>query len=484
MVSYLRLHMLSFGISLVALSLVFTGCGDEEASEASAFPYDGAVMGYSVQDRPIIVERFGSKGPVVFLFHTIHGDEVPAEQLGEEMRTWLLLNPNAWEGLQVLFVTQVNPDGYVMDTRYNASGVDLNRNFPATNFEATPTFGPSPASEPETQVIVSLVEDSEPTAIVSVHSPLDAINYDGPAEALAVLAAEESGMAIDQDIGFYPGSFGSYAGIDLQIPTVTLELPTVVRDLDGHLPGLIVERVALEYVWDTGDTGPALSDIVVDLDPDDEYETWILGKSKGERYIVAEQFGTHGPPVLVVAGLDGNAHGVLVAERFRAQILGKLGQATPQRQVLLVTVANPDGLASGSPLNGDGLDPDRSFSQGFEVGDGAGNEPFECLESRLFRDLIQKHDVGSVVVILGRTGRLALGIDGAAGHMAEAVSEITYATPQPFDSGRPGSLAAWAASQEIPALTLSFPMGLRRWAVLRANNVSTAVLAAVQVADL
>jgi protein MpaA len=484
MASYPRLQMLSFAISLVALSLLLTRCGtEEEASDAWVFPYGGAVMGYSSQGRPIIVERFGSEGPVVLMFHTIHGNEVPAEQLGERMRTWLLLNPNAWEDLQVLFVTQVNPDGYVMDTRFNANGVDLNRNFPATNFEATATFGPSPASEPETQVIVSLVVDSEPTAIVAVHSPLDAINYDGPAEALAALAAEESDLTIDQDIGFYPGSFGSYAGIDLQIPTVTLELPRAIPDLEGHLPGLTVERVALEYAWDIGDMAPPLSDIVVDLDPDDEYETRVLGKSKGDRYIVAEQFGTHGPPVLVVAGLDGDAHGVLVAERLRAQILGKLGQATLERQVLLVTVANPDGLASDAPLNGDGLDPDRSFSQGFEVGHGAGNEPFECLESRLLRNLIQKHDVGSAVVILGGTDTLALGIDGAAEHMAEAAAEITYATPEPFDSSRPGSLAAWAASQKIPALTLSFPMSPRRWAVVRANNVSAAVLAAVEVAD-
>lgn len=113
MVSYLRLHTLFPGISLVALCLVCTSCGAEEGtSDASVFHYGGAVMGYSLEERPIIVERFGREGPVVFLFHAIHGNEVPAEQLGERMRTWLLLNPNAWEGLQVLFVTQVNADNF------------------------------------------------------------------------------------------------------------------------------------------------------------------------------------------------------------------------------------------------------------------------------------------------------------------------------------------------------------------------------------
>ena len=188
--------------------------------------YSGVVWGMSYEGRAIVAERFGDEGPVVFLFFTIHGNEVTAEQLGERVRSWLIAHPEFTDEVQVVYVTLANPDGYLAGTRhntnfeFNSEGIDLNRNFPATNFDNTgaPRFGPYGNSETETQAIVAIVEDAAPSVIVSTHSPLAVVNYDGPAEDYAEAAAEASGYPVEVDLGPYPGSFGSYAGLDLTDP--------------------------------------------------------------------------------------------------------------------------------------------------------------------------------------------------------------------------------------------------------------------------
>ncbi len=51
-------------------------------------------------------------------------------------------------------------------------------------------------------------------------------NYDGPAGALAEIMARKNHYPVKASIGYpTPGSFGSWAGIDQNIPTITLELP-------------------------------------------------------------------------------------------------------------------------------------------------------------------------------------------------------------------------------------------------------------------
>ena len=460
------------------------GDGDvgSEAVWPEAVPYDGwealvhagAVLGTTVEGRPVVVERLGSAGPVLLLMHTIHGNEAPAEQLGERTRTWLLTHPEETAGLQILYVTQVNPDGYVHDTRYNVNDVDLNRNFPASNFEPSPKYGPSPASEPETQTIVALVEGADPGAIVTVHSPLDAINYDGPAEALATQASEATGIPIDQDIGFYPGSFGSYAGIDLQIPTITLELPPEVASLADHASWLGVEEVAIEYVRELGGDGAPLDALVVDDDDDDGYEARRLGDSPALRPIVAERFGPRdaGAPVLVVAGLDGAEIGVLVAERLRALLLGRYLPGLAQRPMWLVTVANPDGLLADRPLNNEGCAPAAGFAQ-------AADEAPNCVESEALAALLADEAMAAVIEVRGRAGAALLAADGDADALLAAVKGGWAGVIQETDGGAPGSLAGWAATAGVPALTMWAPEAPEGTQVARAERAALGVLAGV-----
>ena len=73
---------------------------------------------------------------------------------------------------------------------------------------------------------MDLIEKYNPDRIVSIHAPLEVVNYDGPARALAERMSVHNGYPVSGDIGYpTPGSFGNYAGVERSIPTITLELP-------------------------------------------------------------------------------------------------------------------------------------------------------------------------------------------------------------------------------------------------------------------
>jgi protein MpaA len=73
---------------------------------------------------------------------------------------------------------------------------------------------------------MKMIRQFRPTRVLAVHAPLYCVNFDGPADSLAGAMARASGYPLKPSIGYpTPGSLGSYAGIDLRLPTITLELP-------------------------------------------------------------------------------------------------------------------------------------------------------------------------------------------------------------------------------------------------------------------
>jgi protein MpaA len=142
------------------------------------------------------------------------------------------------------FLPAVNPDGLLdgQAVRQNASGVDLNRNFPSQDWDTAAieywrnNTGENPrrypgqeaASEPEVRWLIEQIEKFEPEVIVSVHAPYHLLDFDGPSQA-----PDKIGDLYLHQLGVYPGSLGNYAGLDLGIPVVTLELPSA-----GIMPSL------------------------------------------------------------------------------------------------------------------------------------------------------------------------------------------------------------------------------------------------------
>ncbi len=183
-----------------------------------------SIAGKSIENRPIVYSVLGQGTDVIFILAAIHGNERAGIPLVHRLDRYLQQNPQLLERRRVVLLPISNPDGVARNSRYNASGVDLNRNFATANRINSSRFGRRPLSEPETRVIEQLIRQYAPDRIVSIHQPLACIDYDGPSRALANRMARYCNLP-PKKIGAKPGSLGSYAGVTLGIPTITLELP-------------------------------------------------------------------------------------------------------------------------------------------------------------------------------------------------------------------------------------------------------------------
>ena len=162
------------------------------------------------------------KNPSVLIIGCFHGDEPQGKFLIEE---YLKENPDT----RILFIPCLNQYGFENKTRTNSNGVDLNRNFPTANWELTQRNeffgGDSPASEQETKFVIETIEKYNPKVILTLHAPFKIVNYDGDAEELAQKISEIINYPVEPSVGYpTPGSFGTWAGIERKIPTITLEL--------------------------------------------------------------------------------------------------------------------------------------------------------------------------------------------------------------------------------------------------------------------
>ena len=195
---------------------------------------DGTVrrfFGQSVQGTPLEVVRLGTGSNHTLFLGVFHGDEPAGEVALDRLIEYLVKKPETLAGQSVSICTVVNPDGLRAGTRVNARKVDLNRNFPAKNWDGEGNGtrywgGPKAGSEPETKALLSLLESTQPDKIVTIHAPLHNVNYDGPAAELAKRMSRLNGYPVEPDIGYpTPGSFGNYIGRERKVPTITLEFP-------------------------------------------------------------------------------------------------------------------------------------------------------------------------------------------------------------------------------------------------------------------
>ncbi len=187
-------------------------------------PIEKYNIGTSVQGRPISCNVLGQGQDVTLIVATIHGNEPAGSVLARQTADYLQQHQNLLAGRKVVILPVVNPDGMANGSRYNAKGIDLNRNFAAANRQNNAQHGYAPLSEPEAAAIAAVIRQYSPDRIVSIHQPLACIDYDGPAWALANHLAQHCDLPI-RKLGAQSGSLGSFAGLTMQIPTVTLELP-------------------------------------------------------------------------------------------------------------------------------------------------------------------------------------------------------------------------------------------------------------------
>lgn len=182
------------------------------------------IAGRSVQGRPIEVQAYGNGADCLLILATIHGNEFAGTPLMKRFAKELRANPELVNGWTLVIVPVANPDGFAAKKRRNARGVDLNRNFPAGNYKSKGSKDKGPLSEPESKVIETLLQKYKPRYILSFHQAANLLDYDGPGKELAQRLAAVCPLKVSR-MGARPGSLGSYAGIELKIPIITVELP-------------------------------------------------------------------------------------------------------------------------------------------------------------------------------------------------------------------------------------------------------------------
>lgn len=218
------------------------------------------VYGYTVNGNPLLYQVFGSDSagpdiPVNLVLCGVHGDEPSAiYQCFHLVRDILYDNPVAAAGFKLVVAPMVNPDGFFLNTRQNAVGVDPNRNLPTRDWfsrsqkvwarfgnDPRKYPGENPGSEAESMFQAYLINKYQPDKILSFHAPLGFLDFDGPGDRKyynlirVEQRARDVGLRLERDTNkflkfvdysFFPGSLGNYAGNERKIPAYTVELPS------------------------------------------------------------------------------------------------------------------------------------------------------------------------------------------------------------------------------------------------------------------
>ncbi len=172
-----------------------------------------------------------SEAKKILVISLIHGDE---KQAGDLARFWLerlskLEARNNWRIIPI-----GNPDGVKNNTRTNANGVDLNRNFPTADWPTKATTywekeahrsprrfpGFSAGSESETKCYLKHLEEYKPDFVISIHTPLNVLDFDGP----KLKQKPRFEYLPWKSLGNFPGSLGRYLWVERGVPVLTTEL--------------------------------------------------------------------------------------------------------------------------------------------------------------------------------------------------------------------------------------------------------------------
>jgi len=150
-----------------------------------------SVLGRSTLGRPIqLIELGNPDGTPVLVVGCVHGNE-PA---GIGVARLLAEHPPA--GIHLWVVPMLNPDGRARNTRGNARGVDLNRNFPYRwrALDGVYESGARPLSEPEARLAYRLILRIRPAVSIWFHQHLDLVWASGGEAVVARAYARASGL--------------------------------------------------------------------------------------------------------------------------------------------------------------------------------------------------------------------------------------------------------------------------------------------------
>ena len=231
-----------------------------ERRDRGLIRHEASVYGKSLDGIPLTVYLPETARADSVVLASIHGDEAETTVVVSEALRCL---PRG--DLQAAVILCANPDGMLRGTRGNGRGVDLNRNFPTSNWKPDSVCyksrandardialspGAKPASELETRALLSLLERLKPRAVISLHAALACIDDAGGSPLGRQLAAR-CALPLITEIGYpTPGSMGTWASEQgLTLVTWELEAASLYDLKDHHVPILIdlmTGRIELE----------------------------------------------------------------------------------------------------------------------------------------------------------------------------------------------------------------------------------------------
>lgn len=164
-----RLHILSHLLLLALLIPLFATTAHPVRAEDYPAWLEPATIGASVTGQPIQVYRLGTGPRSVVIVGAIHGNEASTATLVHDLINHFatilhLLPPDA----SLYLIPTLNPDGLRNNSRYNARGVDLNRNWDSGDWQPDTTDssgtivgagGTAPFSEPEAGALAAWLLD-------------------------------------------------------------------------------------------------------------------------------------------------------------------------------------------------------------------------------------------------------------------------------------------------------------------------------------
>lgn len=234
-----------------------------EPEPQAASPPHTEIIGRSVEGRDIIAYTYGSGATRLVFVGGVHGGyEWNSVALAYRFMDYLEAEPAAIPAaVSVIVVPSLNPDGLFRvigregrfspvdapaeeDTsgkgRFNANGVDLNRNFDCmwkptgTWRNTTVSGGISPFSEPESRALRDFILPKKPAAVIFWHSKSNAVyasecggNILPATRGMMDAYARASGYAPATTFGAYAvsGDAGDWLS-SVRIPAITVELAT------------------------------------------------------------------------------------------------------------------------------------------------------------------------------------------------------------------------------------------------------------------
>jgi predicted deacylase len=229
-------------------------------TEVAALPSSVITLGYSVEGRALTARRFGEGERVLMLVGGMHGGwEANTVDLIEALSAHFEAHPEDIQpGLSLVLVAVANPDGLPHGRseagRFNANGVDLNRNW-GCEWSAEAVWrsqrvnpGVTAFSEPESRALAESIRTLRPAAVLFYHSAANGVyagECDGDmtadSEALAAVLGEATGYRYGQPFSAYTVTGTAPNWVDgLGIPSVDVELRTWTdAEFEANLRGVL-----------------------------------------------------------------------------------------------------------------------------------------------------------------------------------------------------------------------------------------------------